>query len=220
MTAGDTEKSRAKPVRRARGRPASCSTVGADALLRSAREAFARQGFEATSIRDIARRCGVDSALIAHHFGTKEGLWMAVVMQIAGETMSMVDSMKTLRDCADLTPRERFEKAIALFVDRVFASPDVGMFISTAATETGDRLDALTEHLMRPCYGVFIPLLKDLITSGEIAKQDPYVALSLLVNGIGKTVAYSHVMLPFTSLPKRPVAFKAAVLASALRLLN
>ncbi|MGH8780534.1 TetR/AcrR family transcriptional regulator [Paraburkholderia sp.] len=194
--------------------------VGADALLRSAREAFARQGFEATSIRDIARRCGVDSALIAHHFGTKEGLWMAVVMQIVSEIAPMNEKATKLRDRTELTPRARFEKGIALLVDQVFLSPDVGMFFSTAATERGDRLDALTEHLMRPFYGAFVPLMKDLIATGEIGKQDPYVALSLLVNGIGKTVAYSDVILPFTSLPKRPAAFKAAVLAAALRLLR
>jgi TetR/AcrR family transcriptional regulator len=42
----------------------------------------------------------------------------------------------------------------------------------------------------------------------------------MLVNAISKTVSYSHVLAPFSSLPQRPAAFKRAVLSTALSMLG
>jgi AcrR family transcriptional regulator len=57
----------------ARGRRPGASTSRAD-ILAAARELFAQQGYERASMRAIARRAGVDPALIVHFFGSKEGL--------------------------------------------------------------------------------------------------------------------------------------------------
>lgn len=48
-------------------------------VLRSARVLFAEHGYTATSVRSIAARAGVDSALVHHYFGTKADLFMAVL---------------------------------------------------------------------------------------------------------------------------------------------
>jgi AcrR family transcriptional regulator len=49
------------------------------AIVASARELFARQGFERTTMRAVAARAGVDPALIHHYFGTKDGLLSAAL---------------------------------------------------------------------------------------------------------------------------------------------
>ncbi|MCC6794377.1 MAG: TetR/AcrR family transcriptional regulator [Candidatus Hydrogenedentes bacterium] len=48
-------------------------------LLRAAADAFAAQGYDAASTRAIADRAGVNIALIAYHFGGKDGLFDAVI---------------------------------------------------------------------------------------------------------------------------------------------
>ncbi|REE18098.1 TetR family transcriptional regulator [Paraburkholderia sp. BL27I4N3] len=206
--------------RRARGRPAGSEAGGADALLHSARRAFAKSGYEATSVREIARASGVDPALVAHHFGSKEALWIAVVEQIAEEAAPMIAKTTALRAMFELRPRARVERAVSILIDQVFLTPDVGMFFSTAATETGERLDVLIERVVSPFHDVFVPLLADAIDTGEVPQQDPEIMFMLLVNGISKTVAYSHVLSPFSSLPRRPKLFKQAVLVSALAALG
>src|SRR5437868_7385898 len=45
------------------------------ALLAAARIRFARDGYEATNLRDIAADVGVNVALISRYFGSKEGLF-------------------------------------------------------------------------------------------------------------------------------------------------
>lgn len=206
--------------RRTRGRPACTDAGGADALLRNARVAFARSGYEATSVREIAKASGVDPALVAHHFGSKESLWLAVVERIAEEAAPMIAKTAALRDMSEWGPRARVEQAVSILIDQVFLTPDVGMFFSTAATESGERLDVLIERLVRPFHDVLVPLLVDAIDAGEVSQQDPQVMCMLLVNGISKTVSYGHVLSAFSALPKRPKAFKQAVLTSALAMLR
>ena len=48
-------------------------------ILATAREAFANAGFEATSVRSIASRAGVDQALVHRYFGTKKRLFLATL---------------------------------------------------------------------------------------------------------------------------------------------
>ncbi|XZG69497.1 CerR family C-terminal domain-containing protein [Chitinibacteraceae bacterium HSL-7] len=53
------------------------------ALISAATEVFARSGFEAVGTREIAAAADVHPALIGYHFGSKEGLYLAVFEQIA-----------------------------------------------------------------------------------------------------------------------------------------
>lgn len=52
-------------------------------LMGAAEQLFAERGVEAVSIRDIAAAAGVNSALIAYHFGGKEELFVAVYRAVA-----------------------------------------------------------------------------------------------------------------------------------------
>lgn len=48
-------------------------------ILRCARELFAREGFERTTVRAVAATAGVDPALVMQYFGSKQGLFTASV---------------------------------------------------------------------------------------------------------------------------------------------
>jgi AcrR family transcriptional regulator len=49
-----------------------------DVIARHARRMFADRGYAATSVRAIAAAAGIDPALVIRHFGSKEGLFVAV----------------------------------------------------------------------------------------------------------------------------------------------
>ncbi|MCA8019609.1 TetR/AcrR family transcriptional regulator [Burkholderia metallica] len=197
-------------VKRMRGRPLAGASVGPDVILRAARKMFAKRGYDATSVREIARELGVDAALIAHHFGTKETLWLAVVEQIAELAEPMFDALRALRT-SSLPHRDRVRRAIELCVAHEFDEPDLGMFFSTAATEVGGRLDRLQERLVRPYYDMMFPLLSEAVDAGAIRPVEPTVLFFMIASAIGTTVSYSHTMLAYTSLPTRQDAFRQAV---------
>jgi AcrR family transcriptional regulator len=60
------------------GRPPGPSDTR-DRILASARELFARNGIDKTSIRAIATDAGVDPALVHHYYGTKTQLFAAAI---------------------------------------------------------------------------------------------------------------------------------------------
>jgi len=66
------------PDRKRPGRPPGTSDTR-DRILASARELFARNGIDNTSIRTIAADAGVDPALVHHYFGTKTQLFAAAI---------------------------------------------------------------------------------------------------------------------------------------------
>lgn len=61
------------------GRPPGNTSDARERILVNARELFARNGIDKTSIRAIAAASGVDSALVHHYFGTKQQLFAAAI---------------------------------------------------------------------------------------------------------------------------------------------
>lgn len=49
------------------------------AILRAARERFAAQGYERTTIRGVAADAGIDPSMVMRYFGSKEGLFDAAL---------------------------------------------------------------------------------------------------------------------------------------------
>jgi AcrR family transcriptional regulator len=84
-------------------------------ILDVARDEFAQRGFDAATVRQIARRAGVDPAMIAHHFGSKQQLFLAaleVPFDPAAEIAEVVDG-----------PREELAGRLLGRLLRVWDSP-------------------------------------------------------------------------------------------------
>jgi AcrR family transcriptional regulator len=66
---------------------------GSDRLLDTALVAFATHGFEGAGTRGIAEAAGAPQGLIRHHFGSKEGLWRAVVERGLAGVLADLDAL-------------------------------------------------------------------------------------------------------------------------------
>jgi TetR/AcrR family transcriptional regulator, regulator of cefoperazone and chloramphenicol sensitivity len=74
-------------------------------IRNAALEGFARDGVEATSIRDVAAAAGVSPGLVQHHFKTKEDLERAVnehVVRIAAEAYAEFEAATADADTEEL----------------------------------------------------------------------------------------------------------------------
>jgi AcrR family transcriptional regulator len=88
----------AEAERRRPGRPAGASDTR-DRILTSARELFAQNGIDKTSIRAVAAAAEVDPALVHHYYGSKRQLFAAAIHV-------PIDPMEVLRPLRD-TPVEK-----------------------------------------------------------------------------------------------------------------
>jgi AcrR family transcriptional regulator len=59
------------------------------AILDAAKVRFVRDGYEQVGVRDIAADAGIDPALVNRYFGSKEGLFIAVLGSFTTDPMSL-----------------------------------------------------------------------------------------------------------------------------------
>jgi len=78
-------------------------------MLEAADRVFARRGYQAASMDEIAAEVGVTKPMLYSYFGSKEGLYLACV-QRAGEMLA-----QRLRDVAEGGPAERLEAGVRAF---------------------------------------------------------------------------------------------------------
>jgi AcrR family transcriptional regulator len=90
-------------ARRAGRRPGANETR--EAILVSARDAFAANGYEKATIRGIARAAGVDPALVHHFYGPKEELFKAAVGDVLAPIAAAIDGADDGADPAEAAAR-------------------------------------------------------------------------------------------------------------------
>lgn len=65
--------------------PRRGSARARELLLQAAGELFAERGYDRTTLRDLGEQAGVDPAMVARHFGSKAGLYLATLRAELGD---------------------------------------------------------------------------------------------------------------------------------------
>src|ERR1700724_3474218 len=112
------------------GRPGKDRPNGALLLLKAGQSAFARHGFEGASLRGIAAAAGVDPALAAHHFGSKEALWEGGIGRLGFYLAPYIAELRQLQTQVKIPIRARLETAFRQLISAVCGEPESGMLIS------------------------------------------------------------------------------------------
>jgi AcrR family transcriptional regulator len=85
-------------------------------ILIVAEELFGEQGFDGTSVRDIAHKAGVNLAMISYYFGSKEKLLEALIEFRAGYSYGILEE---LNKDESLSPWEKIDRLVDFYVDRI-----------------------------------------------------------------------------------------------------
>jgi AcrR family transcriptional regulator len=87
------------PLPSAPGRPRDASQTKQQLLL-AARRRFAFDGYDATTVRDIATDAGVNVALINRYFDSKEGLFEACITSVGEQLVRSEDAASSIDELA------------------------------------------------------------------------------------------------------------------------
>lgn len=91
------------------------------ALLAAAAEEFARHGPKGARIQAIVQRAGVNERMIYHHFGSKDGLYTAV---LEAQAHGLVEAWRQVIDtAAEMEPYAGMRTVLAGFADLFAARP-------------------------------------------------------------------------------------------------
>ncbi len=94
-------------------------------LIEAARQLFARDGFEAASVRDITAKAGANLGAITYHFGTKEALYHAVIERFA---VPIADEIAVIA-AETGPPLERLGRAVRAFMAHIWSHPEMPRLI-------------------------------------------------------------------------------------------
>jgi AcrR family transcriptional regulator len=179
--------------RKRAGRPPGTSDTR-ERILSSARELFARNGIDKTSIRAVAAAAGVDPALVHHYYGTKQQLFAAAIH-------IQIDPMEVIRPLRE-TPVEEIGLKLPSLLLPLWDSELGSGFIATLRSLLAGSDVSLVRTFLQEVIAVEVGSRVDNPPgSGMIRVQ--FVASQL----VGVVMArYILELQPFASLPVQQIA--------------
>lgn len=82
-------------------------------ILNASAELFVKNGYDGTSVRQIAKEAGVNIAMISYYFKSKEGVLVDLISETSKKLKEKTDHIQML----DLEPRKRVSKLFITIVD-------------------------------------------------------------------------------------------------------
>ncbi len=151
-------------------------------LIEVARKVFAKHGYEATSVEEIAKRAKVSKPIVYEHFGGKEGIYAVIV----NREMEYV-VRRIVEAISSGSPRERVEHASLAFLRYVQDNPEGFAVLSQDSPLTSSRgsMSSLLNDVAERVASIFLASFKE---AGYDAKAAPIYAHALvgMVTFVGK----------------------------------
>jgi AcrR family transcriptional regulator len=142
-----------------------------NAILDAAADVFARKGYAAARIIEVARAAGVGKGTIYEYFPSKEALFFAVfeaMMQTAGEEIAAL--AQELEGSFDERMRYLSDRMIQTWLDQLDVYALVMEFWSATASSPGrDRFKAVFQEGYRHLRSVVGGLIRDAQRTGAVA---------------------------------------------------
>lgn len=159
--------------------------------MAAAEQQFARRGFVATRLEDVAAAVDLKRAALFYHFRDKQSLYDAVVANAFGALAQRLEEAFSAPESISL----RIERAVEAWVETVVARPTLARLILRHAAEADEH----AAHGIFPTADHFLGLGWSLFEEGRASGQfkpvhdDPFHAASAV---IGATVFYVAALGP------------------------
>lgn len=173
------------------------------AILKSALEEFAHEGIAGARTDEIARRAGVNKALLYYYFKDKDGLYAAALEQVFS---GLYDRVAPVLDDPELPPKQKLLRYVAAHFDYIAGSPVYPRLVQREFMRSADKTlspvaSRILERYGKPIYTKLAGLIREGVQNGEFRDVDP---LQTLTSILGTIVFY------FISLPAQQVVAAAS----------
>lgn len=155
-------------------------------ILDAASSLFAERGFEGARVDEIARRAGVNKAMLYYHVGNKQALYTAVLKRnVECLEKELLDSLGS-----QLSPAERFRLVISTIGSFLQSFPDHPRIMLREFASGGDRMEPVVIEGLVRILAMIRSLLEEGVRSGEFRATDPLmthisvVGASLVLNAV------------------------------------
>lgn len=142
------------------------------AILDAATIEFADNGYDGAATRAVAARAGVNQPLVTYHFGSKEGLWRAVIQALIADYRTQYEAHLT--EVTDLEPVARLRVIQEEFI-RFSANGTVfHQIMAHVARKPSEQLTWMVEEYLRDVYETRAELIRAAQAAGKYVAGDPF----------------------------------------------
>ncbi|MBS1732174.1 MAG: TetR/AcrR family transcriptional regulator [Bacteroidetes bacterium] len=145
-------------------------------IIEKAEELFATQGYEGTTVRNIADAAGVNLAMISYYFGSKEKLLEALFMERMNATKHRIEAVVNNQS---LTPFQKIETLIDEYITRV---EEKEAFYKIMLSEQVINKNTVVMKLLKELKLTYARLISSVIEEGQkqkVFRKDVDIVLML-----------------------------------------
>jgi len=167
--------------------PASRSN---DRILQKALELFSDRGYDASSVREICEAAGVTKPTLYHFYGSKEGVYRAIVEGALERFRS--DMLRALAGEGSL--RECLSRMARAYVDAAVREPDLARFLM-ALIHNPPRSAPVTDFVGF-YHGILDGLARVIdaaVARGEVASGSTEIRLLVFMGALGEAM-HGHLL--------------------------
>jgi TetR/AcrR family transcriptional regulator len=181
---GSKPNSRLKPLSRRRGRPRADTlhAVPEARVLDLAFQAFARRGYEGTTLRSLAKQLGVSHNLLNVRFGNKSDLWRRAVDARVAEAAPPVYAAF---DAPGLDEETRLRQFIHRFCRWAQQNPGLVGITNVECRHASWRLNYIVDGYLLPFKQRLDALMASVEAIRPLRPLSTPALMSMLVQGVG-----------------------------------
>src|SRR3954464_11376822 len=144
-------------------------------ILALAREEFATRGFNAARLQDIAERAGLTHPTLLYHFGSKEGLYSAVIEDAVADWAATTNRVRS----TGLRGFDQVEALVGAGLEFFAGHLDFVGIVRREAIEVAGRLEEAIAAHMRPFLDDAVVFLSREVEAGRLRPHDPIELMQL-----------------------------------------
>jgi AcrR family transcriptional regulator len=171
------------PAPRRRGRPAvdTVQAIDESVFLAAAFSMFAERGYDATTLRELARDLGVSHNLLNVRFGLKANLWRAAVDWRMADASTTVVAAFDGEDDAE----QRLRDLVRRFCEWATENRDIVAISYHEGQRDSWRLEYIARTFIRPFQVRLDALIDDVRSVRPVHALSTTALMALLVQGVG-----------------------------------
>lgn len=140
-----------------------------EALIAAATDLFAEHGFDGVRVDQISEASGVNKALINYHFGSKAGLYSAILRATFGGMTQGVSGILA----GDLSPEEKLRRLIRSIGEMIERRPSLPRMVLREILAGGERIDDETLPNFLAMFAAVRSIVEEGMQNGEFRQVDP-----------------------------------------------
>ena len=151
-------------------------------LLEVAERLFALQGYEAVTIRHLAKEADVNVAMVSYYFESKEKLFKTLLENRMPKTRKVLEDLLA----SDLTAWEKLSKVIDMYIEKFFSGRAFHRIImrEMSLQQRPEHVKIIAENMGRN-----MQIIRAMIEEGQEKGQFRYVDVELTISSIFGTLS-------------------------------